>query len=74
MTSTHICVGGPLDGQYRAMPDGVLSFRVASLPPANVTQWVGDSAVPKLDDLVVEYQLVWSSQHGRFVWFHKGES
>ena len=23
----HLCVGGPLDGQYRTMPDDIVSFR-----------------------------------------------
>lgn len=25
-SSTHLCVGGPLDGQYRTMPHDIVSF------------------------------------------------
>lgn len=27
MTSSYLCVGGPLDGQYHSLPDYTISFK-----------------------------------------------
>ncbi|HPG01411.1 MAG TPA: hypothetical protein PLE77_15255 [Kiritimatiellia bacterium] len=47
--NTHLCVGGPLDGQYRTMPYDISRF------------WAVMGSV--------EYQLVWSREHNRLVWW-----
>ena len=63
MTSTHLCVGGPLDGQHRTMPVDSISFRVMFQPhPIDLYQ-----LAPRLESF--EYQLVWSSEHNRLVWW-----
>lgn len=49
MNEVHLCVGGPLDGQYRTLPIDIYQF------------W----AIMGL----AYYRLIWSSQHGRFVWW-----
>lgn len=33
MSRGHLCVGGPLDGQMKAQPDGIRQFNVALTPP-----------------------------------------
>ena len=70
MTS-HLCVGGPLDGQYRAIPDCCISFRVASIPPVKSILCDELRPIPKLSEDFIEYQLIWSSDHGRMVWWAK---
>ncbi len=47
--SAYLCIGGPLDGQYRCMPNDVVRFKAV----------MG----------AVEYQLIWSSEHSRLVWW-----
>lgn len=69
--TTHLCVGGPLDGQYRTMPDGCISFRVVSIPPVKSILCDELSPVHGLSEEVIEYQLIWSSDHGRMVWWAK---
>ena len=72
MTSTPtLCVGGPLDGQYRTMPDSCTSFRVASIPCVPLTLRYGTPPAPKLIDQTIGYKLVWSRKHGRMVWWAK---
>lgn len=51
-----LCVGGPLDGQYRIVSNDLSSFKAARSPT-------------NPDSTLAEYRLVWSSQHGRFVWW-----
>ncbi len=66
MTSAPtLCVGGPLDGQHRTVPDGAISFRVINQAQLGV--------VPggRISDDSIEYQLIWSSDHGRMVWWAK---
>lgn len=67
---THLCVGGPLDGQYRSLPEGCFYFRVAEIPKLGIL--VAKDAhrtvsAPPVKS--IEYSLVWSSEHGRFVWW-----
>lgn len=67
--NTHICVGGPLDGQYRTMPPGCLSFRVTRPLPAFDLMAASSRPVDKVTDDSIEYLLVWSSEHSRMVWW-----
>ncbi len=65
--TTTLCLGGPLDGHYRTIPNGCISFRVTKpLRP-------GESAGGRVADDSVEYQLVWSREHNRMVWWAEGE-
>ena len=60
-----LCVGGPLDGQHRAVPDDAISFRVINQTQLGVVPgW-------RVSDDAIEYQLIWSSDHGRMVWWAK---
>lgn len=66
--STALCVGGPLDGQYRSAPDGCISFRQVALRPLDgILAGHVDALAPVVD--LIEYRLVWSTEHGRFVWW-----
>jgi hypothetical protein len=59
-----LCVGGPLDGQYRVLDGDVSSFRATiPLPP-------GVPASGRGADTSVEYLRIWSREHGRFVWWY----
>lgn len=60
MIATYLCVGGPLDGQHRTMPPDTLSFHMAILAPALHRGGAVEG--------VIEYQLVWSEDHGRLIW------
>ncbi len=61
--ATTLCVGGPLDGEHRTIPNDCISFRVTKpLRP-------GASAGGRVTDDSVEYQLVWSREHNRMVWW-----
>lgn len=63
MNPTYLCIGGPLDGQYRSMPPDTISFRVTRpLPPGCLPHG-------RVSDDSVEYQLIWSGEHGRMVWW-----
>lgn len=68
MTDTAtLCVGGPLNGHYRTTPNDCIGFRVTKpLRP-------GESAGERVTDNSVEYQLVWSRDHNRMVWWAEGE-
>ena len=68
MTDTAtLCVGGPLNGHYRTTPNDCIGFRVTKpLRP-------GASAGERVTDNSVEYQLVWSRDHNRMVWWAEGE-
>lgn len=68
MSMAYLCVGGPLDGQYRSTAPDCLSFRVVSLPPADLTA-PSSRPLTKVTDDSIEYLLVWSDDHGRFVWW-----
>ena len=70
-TITYLCVGGPLDGQYRTTPDFCISFRVVSIPPVKSILCDELRPVHGLSEDVIEYQLIWSSDHGRMVWWAK---
>lgn len=68
--NTYLCVGGPLDGQYRTMPDDRLSFRVDVIPlTPELSAARASRQAPKFRASVIEYQLVWSREHKRFVWW-----
>lgn len=67
---THLCVGGPLDGQYRSLPEGCFYFRVAKIPKLGILMAKdAHRAVSAPPVKSIEYILVWSSEHGRFVWW-----
>lgn len=70
MSIAYLCVGGPLDGQYRAAPDEALSFLVAAIPPMHELS-AAQAAKPAaaVRAKIIEYQLVWSGEHGRMVWW-----
>lgn len=59
MSMAYLCVGGPLDGQYRCIPPECISFKVSTRLPGVLPPFSG------LDP--IEYQLVWSSEHGHFI-------
>lgn len=61
----YICVGGPLDGQHRTVPNDALSFWVTK--PSRLSALPGGSVY----DGCIEYRLVWSSDHGRMIWWAK---
>lgn len=65
---SFLCVGGPLDGQYRAIPEGRIPFfRVAAIPNLNLlSSGAGRSVDCRIVDSV-EYQLGWSEDHCRLV-------
>lgn len=66
MTSAPtLCVGGPLDGQHRTVPDNAISFRVTK--PIQPGAVLGG----RVSDDSIEYQLVWSGDHGRMIWWAK---
>lgn len=69
MSPTYLCVGGPLDGQYRSMAPDCLSFRVAYLLPTVDLAVSSGRPMTKVTDDSIEYQLVWSSEHDRMVWW-----
>ena len=70
MTIPRLCVGGPLDGQYRAAPDEAISFFAAAIPPMHELS-AAQAAKPAaaVRAKIIEYQLVWSSEHDRMVWW-----
>lgn len=66
--TTTLCLGGPLDGHCRTIPNDCISFRVTKpLRP-------GASAGGRVTDNSVEYRLVWSREHNRMVWWAEGEA
>lgn len=66
--TTTLCLGGPLDGQHRTIPNDCIGFRVTKpLRP-------GASAGERVADNSVEYQLIWSREHNRMVWWTDGEA
>ena len=64
-SAPKLCVGGPLDGQHRTVPDDAISFRVINQAQLGVVP------VGRVSDDSIEYQLIWSGDHGRMVWWAK---
>lgn len=78
MSGFHICIGGPIDGEYRKMEDGCKLMRVAELPSApSIAFSYEDAPIPPKPCSVRahNYYLATSRRHG-FAWVHedyKGE-
>lgn len=70
---SRLCVGGPADGQYRAMQPGCDHMRVAEIPSPQVTAYSAENVgAPAIDAgcRAHNYYLAISKRHG-FVWVHE---
>lgn len=69
MSYGYLCVGGPYDGQYYAVKDGCISFRVVRTPPVQRIATDASMEAPPTEFEMFEYLLLWSREHGRFIWW-----
>lgn len=71
MSRSYLCIGGPIDGQYRQMPEGCDHMRVAELPPPPTVAFSRANApVKDLSMKAHNYYLATHRYHG-FAWFHE---
>lgn len=71
MSTPYLCIGGPIDGQYRQMAEGCDHMRVPELPPAQTVLYSrAEVPVKDLTMKVHNYYLATHRHHG-LAWFHE---